>query len=225
MHPVTLVLAQADGLPSLWELTKSGGPIMWPIGACSVVALAYAVERWIGLASGRLGSERFGKKVLETLRSGGVAPALELCKEKRTPLARILETALRHSAATPAEREKRVEDAASDEVRGMSANLKPLLVVYIVAPLLGLLGTVWGLILAFATIATKEGLGKPELLANGVYQALVTTAAGLGVAIPTVVLYYYLKGRVDSFARRTESLYDEVDRSLLVPPEIAHAHP
>jgi biopolymer transport protein ExbB len=224
MNPVTLVPAAADGLPSLWELTKSGGPIMWPIGVCSVVALAYAVERWLGLGSARLGSERFGRKVLETLRSSGVAPALELCRQERTPLARILETALRNSAATPGEREKRVEDVAADEVRKMSANLKPLLIVYIVAPLLGLLGTVWGLILAFATIATKQGLGKPELLANGVYQALVTTAGGLAVAIPTVILYYYLKGRVEGFARRTEALYIEVDQGL-VPPEIAHAHP
>ena len=224
MIPVTLVPAAADGLPSLWELTKSGGPVMWPIGVCSVVAVAYAVERWIGLASSRLGSERFGRKVLDTLRSGGIGAAVDLCKSNGTPLARILETALRHSAATAAEREKRVEDAALDEVRKMSANLKPLLVVYIVAPLLGLLGTVWGLILAFATIATKEGLGKPELLANGVYQALVTTAAGLAVAIPTVVLYYYLKGRVEGFSRRTEALYTEFDQSL-VPPEIVHAHP
>ena len=223
MNPLTLVPQAAEGLPSLWELTKSGGPIMWPIGACSVVAVAYAVERWLGLMSPRLGSERFGRQVLDTLRSGGIGAALETCKANRTPLARILETALRNSAASSAEREKRVEDVATDEVRRMSANLKPLLVVYIVAPLLGLLGTVWGLILAFATIATKEGLGKPELLANGVYQALVTTAAGLAVAIPTVTLYYYLKGRVDGFARRTEALYDEVDQSL-APPEIVHAH-
>jgi len=224
MNPITLVPQAVDGLPSLWELTKSGGPIMWPIGACSVVAVAYAVERWLGLMSSRIGSERFGRKVLETLRSGGIGAALETCKANRTPLARILETALRNSAATGAEREKRVEDVATDEVRRMSANLKPLLVVYIVAPLLGLLGTVWGLILAFATIATKQGLGKPELLANGVYQALVTTAAGLAVAIPTVILYYYLKGRVEGFARRTEALYTDIDQTL-VPPEIAHAHP
>lgn len=224
MNPLTLVPAAADGLPSLWELTKSGGPIMWPIGVCSVVALAYAVERWIGLASWRLGSKHFGRKVLEALSSGGVGAALETCKRNRTPLARILETALRNSAATAAEREKRVEDVAAGEVRKMSANLKPLLVVYIVAPLLGLLGTVWGLILAFATIATEQGLGKPELLANGVYQALVTTAAGLTVAIPVVIIYYYLKGRVEGFARRTEALYTEVDQSLVLP-EIAHAHP
>jgi len=223
MNPVTLVPAAADGLPSLWELTKSGGPIMWPIGACSVVALAYAVERWLGLTRSKIGSERFGRQVIETLRSGGTGAALELCRSNRTPLARILETAVRNSACTAAEREKRVEDVATDEVRRMSANLKPLLIVYIVAPLLGLLGTVWGLILAFATIATKQGLGKPELLANGVYQALVTTAAGLTVAIPTVILYYYLRGRVEGFARRTEALYTEFDQSL-VPPEIVHAH-
>lgn len=224
MNIQSLAPADAGAMPSLWELIKSGGPIMWPIGVCSVVALAYAVERWFGLTRSKLGSERFAKAAVDTLKASGPSAALELCRQEGTPLARILITALSNASASSAAREKRVEDVASDEVRRLSANLKPLLVVYIVAPLLGLLGTVWGLIEAFATIAMKQGLGKPELLANGVYQALVTTAAGLTVAIPTVILYYYLKGRVDGFARRTEALYTEIDHSL-TPPELAHAHP
>lgn len=221
---VTALAQDAGGMPSLWELVKSGGPLMWPIGVSSVLALAYAFERWLALGQTKLGRERFGRDVVETLRSAGPQPALEVCKRAATPLARILAVALDHAAAPPAEREKRVEDVATDEVRRLGANLRPLLVVYVVAPLLGLLGTVWGLIEAFATIAMKQGLGKPELLASGVYQALVTTAAGLTVAIPTVIAYYYLKGRVDAFARRTESLYIELERSL-APAVVVHAHP
>jgi biopolymer transport protein ExbB len=211
-------------MPSLWELTKSGGPLMWPIGAASVVALAYAFERWLALSRAKLGHDRFGRDVVEAAKSSGPSNALEVCKREATPLARILAVALTYASAAPDEREKRVEEVAGDEVRKLGANLRPLLVVYIVAPLLGLLGTVWGLIEAFATIAMKQGLGKPELLASGVYQALVTTAAGLTVAIPTVILYYYLKGRVEGFARRTESLYIELDSSLRAPAAV-HANP
>lgn len=221
---VNALVQDASGMPSLWELVKSGGPLMWPIGATSVVALAYAVERWLALSHAKLGPERFGRDVVDAVRSSGPNQGLEVCKREATPLARILSVALDHASAAPQEREKRVEDVATDEVRKLGANLRPLLVVYVVAPLLGLLGTVWGLIEAFATIAMKQGLGKPELLASGVYQALVTTAAGLTVAIPTVIAYYYLKGRVDSFARRTESLYIELDRNLSMPA-VLHANP
>jgi biopolymer transport protein ExbB len=221
---VNALAQEASGMPSLWELTKSGGPLMWPIGATSVVALAYAFERWLALSRAKLGHDRFGRDVVETAKNSGPSNALEVCKREATPLSRILAVALTYASAAPDEREKRVEEVAGDEVRKLGANLRPLLVVYIVAPLLGLLGTVWGLIEAFATIAMKQGLGKPELLASGVYQALVTTAAGLTVAIPTVILYYYLKGRVEGFARRTESLYIELDTSLRAPA-VAHANP
>lgn len=221
---VNALADEASGMPSLWELVKSGGPLMWPIGVTSVVAVAYAVERWLALASGKLGHERFGREVVAAVAASGARGGLDVAKRESTPLARILAVALDHASAPPAEREKRVEDVATDEVKKLGANLRPLLVVYVVAPLLGLLGTVWGLIEAFATIAMKQGLGKPELLASGVYQALVTTAAGLTVAIPTVIAYYYLKGRIDTFARRTESLYLELDRSLTAPA-VTHAHP
>ena len=214
----------AEGLPSMLDLIVSGGPLMWPIGLCSVVALAYAVERWLRLSSARLGTPQFGRTLVTAVETGGPQQGLELCAKEETPLARIMAAALRKARAARGEREKHVEDVASAEVRRLTGNLKPLLIVYLVAPLLGLLGTVWGLIECFATIATEEGLGKPELLASGVYQALVTTAAGLAVAIPTVVAYYWLKARVDRFARRTEELYTTID-DRLATQEVPVAHP
>lgn len=215
---------EPGALPSLWDLIVSGGPLMWPIGLCSVVALTYAFERWLRLRPGRLGNESFARSLVSAVATGGASQGLMLCRDATTPLARIMSAALKLAGARSEEREKRVEDVAADEVRRLSANLKPLMLVYLVAPLLGLLGTVWGMIQAFATIAMKQGLGKPELLASGVYQALVTTAAGLTIAIPTVVAYYLLKGRIERFARRTETLYLEVD-PYLTGQAVGDAHP
>jgi biopolymer transport protein ExbB len=87
---------------------------------------------------------------------------------------------------------------------------------------------VWGLILCFATIATQQGLGRPDLLATGVYQALVTTAAGLSIAIPTLVVYTHFKNRIERFSRRAEQVYGEIYvTGAQTPPllEAAHAHP
>jgi len=202
------------GLESLFELIVSGGPLMIPIAVCSVVALAYATERWVRLRPGYLGTTRFGRSVVAAVQDRGVGPALELCEGGRSPLARILAAGLRHAHAPFLDREKAVEDVAASEVRALSANLRPLLLVWLVAPLLGLLGTVWGMIQAFSEIALSEGLGRPELLAAGIYQALTTTAAGLAVAIPSIVAHHYLKGRIERFARRSEDLYREMDQSL-----------
>lgn len=187
---------------------------MWPIGVCSVIALTYAVERWLGLRAKHLGGATFDRSLVTALDTGGAAGGLAVCEADRSVLARIMSAALQRARATPAEREKHVEDVAGREVAKLTSNLKPLMIVYLVAPLLGLLGTVWGMIDAFATIAMQNALGKPEMLASGVYQALVTTAAGLTIAIPTVVAYYIFKARVDRFARRAETLYGEVDARL-----------
>lgn len=209
--------AQQSTLPSLWELTLSGGPLMIPLALCSVLALAFAIERALGTRSAALGSESFARTLVQAVQTGGPHQGLVLCDATRTPLSRVMRLALENSTVSRAEREKRVEDAATLEVRRLQARLKPLHLIYLVAPLLGLLGTVWGMILAFATIATRDGLGKPGLLAEGVYQALVTTAAGLVIAIPTVVVYSWLRARIERFARRTESVFAELDRGLSTP--------
>ena len=211
-------------MPSLWDLIVSGGPIMWPLGVCSVVALAFVVERFLRLRSRVLGSERFGQRVLDATRAAGPEAGLQVARSEATPLARLLTTTFELADRPQGEREKRVEDLATTEVKRLGANLRPLMIVYVVAPLLGLLGTVWGLIEAFATVALKGGLGRPEMLANGVYQALVTTAAGLAIAIPTVVAYYHFKGRVERFSRRVEELYGALD-PLLARKDAVHAGP
>jgi len=206
--------AQAGSVPSLWDLTTSGGPLMIPLALCSVIAVALAIERSLRTRSTALGSETFGRTLVAAVQSGGAEQGIVICDATRTPLARVMRAALEHRSAAGEERERRVEDVATLEVRHLQAKLRPLHLIYLVAPLLGLLGTVWGMILAFATIALRGGLGKPGMLAEGIYQALVTTAAGLAIAIPTVIVTTWLRGRIERFARRSEALYIELDRSL-----------
>ncbi|TDJ68207.1 MAG: MotA/TolQ/ExbB proton channel family protein [Planctomycetota bacterium] len=211
------------GMESLYDLVLAGGPLMIPIGICSVVALAFATERWIRLRPAYLGTRAFGRTVVRAVKEQGVSPALELCAKKRSPLARILTAGLRRADAPFLDREKAVEDTAASEVRRLGSNLRPLLLVWLIAPLLGLLGTVWGMIEAFGEIALQEGIGRPDLLAAGIYQALTTTAAGLAVSIPAIVAHHYLKGRIEKFARHSEEFYRELDDHLSGGPNIAAA--
>lgn len=202
--------APQAGLESVTEMLVAGGPLMVPIGFCSVVALTYVVERALRLRRAPLGMTEVGEELVPVVRAGGVQRGKELCMSKPSPLARVMQAALEGWGTPPLEREKKVEDAGAREVRRLSANLRPLVVVAAIAPLLGLLGTVWGMISAFSSIASADGLGRPEVLAAGIGQALITTAAGLAIAIPTHAAYFWLKGRIERFARRSEDLYAEL---------------
>ena len=236
--PPALVSAAAEPAPaaaelrSVFDMVMNGGPVMVPIALCSIVALAYGVERWVRLRPAELGTKRLGKDILDAVDSGGPAAALEVCKRREKPLARILAAGLARTGSPTPEVEKAVEDAGAREVKRLSANLRPLVVIGVIAPLLGLLGTVWGMIEAFSSIAFQGGLGKPELLASGISQALVTTAAGLAIAIPAQAIYYYLKGRIDRFVRGAEDVYLELEEKLtpyrrpgLVAPATVEAEP
>jgi biopolymer transport protein ExbB len=229
LDPVAQTPALAGPLDSLYDLVLGGGPVMIPIALCSIVALAFAVERWLRLRPTRLGDLALGASVVRTVESDGPARGLDLCDESPTPLARVLAAGLRRWHTPPSEMEKAVEDAGYREARRLSANLRPLVVVAVIAPLLGLFGTVWGMIEAFSSIALKDGLGKPELLAGGIAQALVTTAAGLAIAIPTQAVYYFLKSKIDRFVRSAEDAYDALSLAHVAArtpalPEVARAH-
>ena len=166
-------LLQASEADSLFNLIERGGILMIPIGLCSLVAFAFAFERWIGLRSGALGSKKLQRKITEAATQSGRRAALEVCEQAPSaPLARIVSAGLTRASADFQEREKIVEDAANGEVRKLARNLRPLFLVWLIAPLLGLLGTVWGMIKAFKGIAGEGGIGKPEILADGIYSAL-----------------------------------------------------
>lgn len=219
MNPTPIAqVAAAEGaqldLASLYDMLIDGGPLMIPIGLASVVALAYTVERLIRLSRRSLGTSRLARQVTTSVREGGARRGLEVCGRAKKPLARILGAGLERAGAEYAEVERAAEDAGRREVKRLAVKLRPLVVVAMIAPLLGLLGTVWGMIEAFTAIAANDGLGKPEVLASGISQALITTAAGLAVAIPTQAVYYYFRSRIDRFARLAEDTQLELCRIL-----------
>lgn len=182
---------------TIWELTLKGGIVMIPIAICSLVAMALVVERFISLRRSRVIPRGFIESI-QSMLVDGPRRALDYCKASPSPIARVFEAALRRWDRPLDQVEKHITEAGLRETALLRKHLRGLSVIAAVAPLLGLLGTIFGMIKAFRTVADNaDALGRTELLAGGIYEAMVTTAAGLIVAIPTVLLYHLIAGRID----------------------------
>ncbi len=186
----------------MWEFMQKGGPIMWPIFLCSVVAMMIIVERLIRLRQEEIDTKAFMEQISKSIKRNKIMEALDLCDKTGGPIANILKAGiLKHDRPRNEVREA-IEDASVHEVPRLERNLPVLATVAHVAPLLGLLGTVTGLVAAFQVIenkATALNPVNPGDLAGGIWEALLTTVFGLCVAIPTYVAYNYLVSRVDGF--------------------------
>jgi biopolymer transport protein ExbB len=197
-------------LASLYEMILAGGPMMVPIGICSIVALGFLVERLAALTPTRLVPSNFKEGVSAALELGD-KQALAYCEQRpKAAIARVFAVALRRWDEPRVEVERAAEGAGGREIGQMTRRLRAFAVITTIAPLLGLLGTVIGIIQAFQVLSLQKGLGKPEMLAGGISQALVATAAGLCVAIPSQVAYYWLRSKVERFAGDLETLFAEV---------------
>lgn len=186
----------------MWEFMQKGGPIMWPILLCSVFAFAIVIERLLQLRREQIDTKSFMEQISKSLKRNRVMEALELCDRTRGPIANILKAGiLKHDRPRQEVREA-IEDASIHEVPRLEKNLPVLATIAHITPLLGLLGTVTGMVMAFQVIQSKSSSVNPVNpgdLAGGIWQALLTTVAGLCVAIPTFVAYNYLVSRVDGF--------------------------
>lgn len=191
-------------LDSLWDMIVRGGPVMIPLGACSVIALGWMLERSMRLRASVVGSRNHAEQLVSAARDQGPARALEVARGQSTVLAKIYQPVFERWSESRPSIEKAVEDTGSRELRAMISSLRPLTVITVTAPLLGLLGTVVGIIIAFRDISQSNAMGKPEALATGIAQALITTAAGLAIAIPTQASYYWFRGRIDRMWRLVE---------------------
>lgn len=201
--------------PSIWDLTVQGGIFMIPLFICSIIVLAYAIERHFGLR---------GKKILppklliaiQQLNSedNGIDPkqAYQVCQQYPSPLANVIRAAILKIGRPHSELEQAVQDAVGREADEMSDNLRPINVSVSVAPLIGLLGTVQGMILAFMVTSstTATGTAKSQELAQGIYTALVTTFGGLVIAIPAVLIASWLESRIDRLLRDMEDVFLEI---------------
>lgn len=186
----------------MWEFMQKGGPIMWPILLCSVFAFAIVIERLVSLQREQIDTKTFMEQISRSLKRNKIMEALELCDRTTGPIAKILKAGiLKHDRPRQEVREA-IEDAAIHEVPRLERNLPVLATIAHVSPLLGLLGTVTGMVEAFQVIQAKASSVNPVNpgdLAGGIWEALLTTVFGLCVAIPTFVTYNYLVSRVDGF--------------------------
>ncbi len=186
----------------MWEFMQKGGPIMWPILLCSVVAFAIVIERLIRLRQEEIDTKSFMEQISKSIKRNKIMEALDLCDKTGGPIANILKAGILKHDRPRNEIREAIEDASIHEVPRLERNLPVLATVAHVAPLLGLLGTVTGLVTAFQVIESKAGAMNPVNpgdLAGGIWQALLATTFGLCVAIPTYVSYNYLVSRVDGF--------------------------
>jgi biopolymer transport protein ExbB len=193
--------AENEGPQNILDLIFKGGWIMIPLGICSVLALAIAVERFISLTRKKLIPPQFLEGLRETLIGNkskrDYGEAREYCETMPCPISNIFMAGINRADHGDEAMEKAIEDAGAREVDRMKRSLRPLAVIARIAPLLGLLGTVYGMISAFQSASGGE-VNKADTLAVGIYEALVTTATGLTLAIPVLIVHQILSNRVDS---------------------------
>ncbi|MDI6606232.1 MAG: MotA/TolQ/ExbB proton channel family protein [Candidatus Omnitrophota bacterium] len=198
---------------NLWQVFLAGGPVMWPILACSIFALAIALEKFWLLHRISIDTQEFLKKILDKMKRHDTKEALQICDTTKSPISNILKAGiLKYDRPRPQIIEA-IEDSSLYEIPRIEKNLSVLATIAHVAPLLGLLGTVTGMVRCFQTIqakATSLHPVSPGDLAGGIWEALLTTVAGLIVAIPTFVAYNYLVNRVNNFILEMEKASTEL---------------
>ncbi|HSH40855.1 MAG TPA: MotA/TolQ/ExbB proton channel family protein [Arenicellales bacterium] len=198
----------------MFELFQSGGLLMWPILACSVIAVAIIVERFWTLSHRAVTPTDLTEEVQKLIEQRDLNPARINAIRENSPLGRILAAGLENQGSGRYVMKDAIEEAGRHVVHELERFLNSLGTIAAITPLLGLLGTVIGMIKVFAAI-TSFGVGDPTVLASGISEALITTAAGLSVGIPSLMFYRYFRGKVNAL---TVSLEQEALRLV----EIIH---
>jgi biopolymer transport protein ExbB len=197
---------------TLWQLFLAGGLLMWPIVAMSLVVVTFGIERLVALRRRRIVPPELATG-LAGLEAGAFDPraAYRLCQEHPSVAGRVVQSLLEKIGRPLPEMERAVEVAKEREASRLYANVRPISLAVSVTPLLGLLGTVQGMIIAFYTTANLEaGANRAAELAQGIYVALITTFAGLCVAIPAAMIAHYLEGRILKGFREVDDVVDGV---------------
>jgi biopolymer transport protein ExbB len=186
----------------MWDMLQKGGPIMYLILLSSALAFGVVIERVYHLNKARIDAQKFMDAITAILKRNKIIEAIEMCNNTPGPVAHIVKAGiLKHDRSRP-EIKEAVEEAAQLEIPRLERHLPVLATIAYIAPLLGLLGTVTGMIKSFQVIQQKALLMvpvNPGDLAGGIWESLLATLAGLSVAIPTYVVYNYLVSQVDSF--------------------------
>ncbi len=180
-----------------------GGILMIPLGICSVIAVAIVLERSFSLRVQRVIRLDILQRVKEHLSENQIGDAMTICRRHPSIMGRIILAAIMNHDRNQEELKIIVEDAGRQEVPTLDRYLGMLGTISAISPLLGLTGTVFGMIRTFAVISEK-GIAHPSQLANGISEALITTASGLVIAIPALIFYNYFTAKADRLVLEIE---------------------
>ncbi|MFH2138952.1 MAG: MotA/TolQ/ExbB proton channel family protein [Candidatus Omnitrophota bacterium] len=204
---VAMSLLISIGLYMKVDIISKGGPVMIPIILCSIFALAIMLERAVSLYRSKIDTNKFMDEITTALKRNRINEALDICEQTQGPIARILKAGISKHDRQRHEIREAIEDAGLHEVPKLEKNLSALATIAHVSPLLGLLGTVTGMVSTFQIIQQKAVAMypvDPSVLAKGIWEALITTVAGLIVAIPCFVAYNYLVSKVQNLVVEME---------------------
>ncbi len=183
----------------MMDFLAKGGVLVAPILFCSVIAMAIFLERIIRLSRIKIRGSGLVENIARHIKNGEDHRAYELAESSDSPMGRVLAQAMEVKDQDQEIIETVMVNATEEEVRGLSRYLQALATIGNIAPLLGLLGTVIGMIKAFMVIQQMGGKVNAAVLAGGIWEAMLTTALGLAVALPTIVAHSYLLARVDTY--------------------------
>jgi biopolymer transport protein ExbB len=184
-----------------FSLIIKGGPIMIPIILGSIIALAIILERFWTLWKIRLDTSQFAQQIFLLLQKGQSQRALELCETVRHPIADVFKLGILNRTLKREEIESMMEREGEEQIQYLEQYLGALLIIIGVEPMMGFLGTIVGLIKAFMAWEQLGSNITVSALAAGIYQAMITTAAGLLVAIPAYILYHLIVGKIKNHAQ------------------------
>ena len=188
----------------MWSYFADGGPVMWPLLLLSILGVTVAIWRWIVLRQSTRNVAGFLRELRPKLVELDLAGAIRVCEQSEGPVAAIVKAGLLRFGRPKDEIELSLQDASAHELAVLERGLPVLATIAMIAPLLGFLGTVTGMINSFQALAAV-GLNNPAEVAKGISEALITTAAGLIIAIPIQMAYNYFVTRNNRIVRNMEA--------------------
>jgi len=195
---------------NLFDIFLKGGLIMWPILLSSIIGLAVSIDRFLMLRKAKINVPAFMVRIRGFIKKKDISSAISYCMQEKSPVANIVRKGLKKYKYGHDRVKDAIENAGSQEISKLEKGLSVLASVAGIAPLLGFLGTVTGMIQAFMTIEDLAGAANPSDLAGGIWEALITTAFGLIIGIPALALYNYFLSSVKKLVGEMETVANDV---------------
>jgi biopolymer transport protein ExbB len=196
----------------MFDLLLKGGPILWVILALAVPVLAILAERILYFRRIALDEDKLFARVKGAVEKGHWDEAMAICDTVEAPLAGLIRAAVEHRSLPDADLKEAVRDAAVRELPAIEHTIQAVNVIAGISPLMGLLGTVSGIINSFNVLGSFGAVSDPSVLAKGISEALLTTAAGIVIAVPSMVIYAWLAGKANSVIGRLEGQANDLVR-------------